>query len=452
MSRGGLLVLVLGARLISGKPESPTCATFTCDSGCAKCVGKVDNEDNTQTVTISVESCKHEDVSWFCCRNQGCVLNGCDQHDPPGAQYDNTVGNLKCEESIRGTYTLPSANTTLTLQVHDGVQSGNVDCGGPPGHPHCCGGGGGSCGTDSSVCNYVINLSPTSGACAAQTVPPTDPPTVPPTDCDLIMQTSTFLPGSKERAFLDQCECSNFSCDSPSPPWSTKNYRFCSECPEFLNGAYHFSCPHCATADTALNFTCPDNWEACDTFVQVHSNCGTAGTDGGLAYNLGSDGWTAGSCGPRFCLSLNDTCQLPQNNAVVQFMDTNIRWKMVMFHKQIGGGDPIIIPALATTPTMYFTFFVKRGHFCSNDKNATECVEQPTVCKWDDQREDKCYPDICPPMPTLPPGPRPDCCDLAPGIETGDCNASDTAITKVCDFDLPNCSTGSPSVFISRPQ
>jgi hypothetical protein len=238
--------------------------------------------------------------------------------------------------------------------------------------------------------------------------------------------------------FLDGCGCSEFQCESPTSPWSDKNYRFCGQCPEYLNGAYHFSCPHCAQAGTEVSFKCPDGWEACDVFVQVYSNCATGDTDGGLAYNLASEGWTPGSCGPNFCLHFNDTCQSPPTNAVQQPQDTNIQWKMVMFHKQFNQGDAMPIPQLATTPTMYFTFFVKEGHLCTNSKSsAAECEQTPSVCKWN-AATSECYADICPPV--VPPAGKRACCDVAPGVESGDCNADDTAITSVCNFQLPQCS------------
>jgi hypothetical protein len=244
-------------------------------------------------------------------------------------------------------------------------------------------------------------------------------------------------------AFLDECGCGEFSCDSPTSPWSSRDYRFCGECPEYLNGAYHFSCPHCAASGTELAFTCPNDWETCDVFVSVYSNCATRSTDGGLAYNLASEGWTPGSCGPSFCFSFNDTCQTPTTTAVTQEGDTNIKFKLVLFHKQWAGGDDITIPQLATDPTMYFTFFVKQGRFCSNDKNQTECTAQPGLCKWDAQRADPCYAEICPPR-VPPPGNKP-CCDVAPGVEAGDCNPpSKTGITSVCDFQLPQCGGAVP--------
>eukprot|EP00756_Hemistasia_phaeocysticola_P041393 Hpha_TRINITY_DN16914_c1_g1::TRINITY_DN16914_c1_g1_i13::g.53926::m.53926 len=245
--------------------------------------------------------------------------------------------------------------------------------------------------------------------------------------------------GSGPDAFLDECTCGEFTCDSPTSPWSSRDYRFCGSCPEYLNGAYHFSCPHCATSGTDLSFTCPNDWEACDVFVSVYSNCATGDTDGGLAYNLASEGWSPGSCGPSFCLNFNDTCQSPSTNAVTQESDTNIKFKMILFHKQAGGGDEISIPELSTDPTMYFTFFVKQGRFCSNDKNQTECLEQPGLCKWDAGRADSCYAEICPPAVPPPPGVRA-CCDVAPGVESGECAAAATAITSICEFNLPQCS------------
>jgi hypothetical protein len=240
-------------------------------------------------------------------------------------------------------------------------------------------------------------------------------------------------------AFLAGCGCSEFTCDSPTSPWADKNYRFCGRCPEYLNGSYHFSCPHCAAAGTEVTFTCPNEWEACDVFVQVYSNCATGNTDGGLAYNLLSEEWTPGSCGPNFCLHFNDTCQSPPTNAVVQPQDTNIQWKMVMFHKQFNQGDAMPIPQLATTPTMYFTFFVKQGHDCSTTgkSSAAECEQTPSVCKWN-AATSECYADICPPV--VPPAGKRACCDVAPGVESGNCNADDTAITSVCNFKLPQCS------------
>eukprot|EP00756_Hemistasia_phaeocysticola_P003407 Hpha_TRINITY_DN12230_c0_g1::TRINITY_DN12230_c0_g1_i1::g.16937::m.16937 len=245
-----------------------------------------------------------------------------------------------------------------------------------------------------------------------------------------------------QNGFLDSCECSEFTCDSPTSPWTTRNYRFCGNCPAYLNGAYHFSCPHCASAETELFFRCPNGWEACDVFAQVYSNCATSNTDGGLGYNFAFEGWTPGGCGPSFCLGFNETCQTPTTTAVTQPDETDIRFKMVFFHKQFAGGENIPIPVLATDPTMYFTFFVKEGHFCTNDKNETECLSGNSVCKYDEQRTgDTCYPELCPPVPRPPgQGQKPSsCCDIAPGVETASCTAEETDITSVCDFKLPIC-------------
>jgi len=112
---------------------------------------------------------------------------------------------------------------------------------------------------------------------------------------------------------------------------------------------------------------------------------------------------------------------------------------MKLFHKQFAGGDEIIIPQLVSDPTMYFTTFVKEGRLCSGDKTEVECLEQPGMCKWDAQRsEAKCYAEICPWKPPQPPKPTP-CCDIAPGVEAGQCNAAATAITSVCRYNLPTC-------------
>jgi hypothetical protein len=246
--------------------------------------------------------------------------------------------------------------------------------------------------------------------------------------------------GSTAEAFVADCGCGEFTCNSPTSPWSSRDYRFCGSCPEFLNGAYHFSCPHCAASGTELSFDCPNDWEACDVFISLYSNCATGSTDGGLSYNLASEGWQPGSCGPSFCLNFTDTCQSPVNNAVTQLVgETNIKFKMVLFHKQVGGGNAISIPELLTDPTMYFTFFVKQGNFCSTSKDETECLQQPGLCKWDAGRPDSCYAEICPPVAPPPPGVRP-CCDIAPGVAAAECNAPSTAITSVCDFNLPQCS------------
>jgi hypothetical protein len=276
-----------------------------------------------------------------------------------------------------------------------------------------------------------ITINPTK-AQVAFTIPPTAGPSCP------IVMTGANGPVPSE-SFLNGCGCSEFLCDSPTSPWEDKNYRFCGKCPAYLNGAYHFSCPHCAAAGTEVSFDCPNEWEVCDVFVQVYSNCATGDTDGGLAYNLASEGWTPGSCGPNFCLNFNDTCQSPPTNAVVQPQDTDIQWKMVMFHKQFPATEPATIPALATNPTMYFTFFVKEGHACSNTKTSqADCEASPSVCKWNEATSE-CVAEICPPVGP-PPGARA-CCDVAPGVETGDCAAEDTAITSVCDFNLPQCAS-----------
>jgi len=189
-----------------------------------------------------------------------------------------------------------------------------------------------------------------------------------------------------------------------------------------------------------VSLTCPNSWEACDVFVNVYSNCATSDTDGGLPYNLQGDDWKAGGCGPSFCLSFNDTCQTPNNNgAVIQQQDTHIKFRMKLFHKQFAGGDEIILPQLVSEPTMYFTTFVKEGRMCSGDKTESECLEQPGVCKWDSTN--KCYPEICPPQaPTPPATGAQQCCDIAPGVEAGKCDAAATAITSVCRYNLPTCS------------
>eukprot|EP00756_Hemistasia_phaeocysticola_P030635 Hpha_TRINITY_DN16302_c1_g5::TRINITY_DN16302_c1_g5_i1::g.60420::m.60420 len=247
---------------------------------------------------------------------------------------------------------------------------------------------------------------------------------------------------SSPSTYSDECECGQFFCEDPPAPWSTRNYRFCNRCPAYLNGAVHFQCPHCAAGNTELTIECPEEYEACDLFVSVYSNCGAGGTNGGLPYNLISDGWQSGSCGPGFCLSFNDTCQNNQpDNAVEQPDETNIRFRMVWYHKQIGGGEALQLPQLVTEPSMYFTIFVKEGRFCDNSNGGSEeqCTggTGPGLCQWDGSREEasRCYFDLCPPAP--PPPPRAECCDLAPGVEEADCNAGATNITSVCGFKVP---------------
>jgi len=236
-------------------------------------------------------------------------------------------------------------------------------------------------------------------------------------------------------AFLSTCSCNQFSCAAPTSPWSSKDYRFCGSCPSFLEGAWHHSCTHCAPTGTELQVTCPNAWEACDVFVFVHSHCGGE-TNGGLPYNLLGEDWVAGSCGPKFCLSFNATCQTPTNNSVVQPGDTHIRWTMTLFHKQWQGGDMITVPQLASE-TMYFTMMIKEGSWCA-DKTEAECLLEPGLCKWD-ATATSCNAVVCPAPAPGPPPPAvpPTCCDVAPGVESGNCSA--TEITSVCNFNLPVC-------------
>eukprot|EP00756_Hemistasia_phaeocysticola_P059794 Hpha_TRINITY_DN3673_c0_g1::TRINITY_DN3673_c0_g1_i1::g.983::m.983 len=157
MSRSGLLMMAVGAGLVSGVFGASQDNCFDCATQCIECLGKKDNGDGTQTVSVSAGSCKGDTVSWFCCRTQSCVLSGCDEFGP-----EVGVG-VKCEDSLRGKYTLDSTHTTLELQVHDGRQIGNVLCSGKPNadgqSTDCCGGGGASCGGVSGICNRVVDLS-----------------------------------------------------------------------------------------------------------------------------------------------------------------------------------------------------------------------------------------------------------------------------------------------------
>jgi len=256
----------------------------------------------------------------------------------------------------------------------------------------------------------------------ASTPSPTAPETTPAPPTCPFTGTSSFLQG---------CNCDRFECGSSRLPWSTRDHRFCGNCPSYLDGAYHFSCPHCAASGTELKLMCPNNWEVCDVFISVYKPKQACNLDtaGGLPANLGEDdGWAAGGCGPGFCLNSSATCGT----------DTKIHWDMTMFHKQWAGGDEITIPALTSDPTMYFTMFIKEGISCNGDNSQSEC-NQAGMCEWDGE---SCkLARLCPAPVPRPPLPSPEpCCDLPPGVEAGSCTAGNNAITSVCDFNLPTCS------------
>eukprot|EP00756_Hemistasia_phaeocysticola_P039402 Hpha_TRINITY_DN16811_c3_g6::TRINITY_DN16811_c3_g6_i1::g.151291::m.151291 len=241
------------------------------------------------------------------------------------------------------------------------------------------------------------------------------------------------------------CTCGQFSCADPTSPWSDRDYRFCGLCPSYLEDSIHFSCPHCAEVGTDVVVDCPSDWEACDVFLSVYQSCKSDLTNGGLSYNLLSEpGWESGSCGPGFCLSFNDTCQNNEpNNAVYRekSLETNIRWRMPLFHKQVAGGEKLALPEFATDPTMYWTLYVKQGIFCSNvnsGNNGADCTAAPGSCAWDADTQTCDFP-LCPsapPPPSTPPVPGP-CVDIAPGVEFAQCGA--TEITSVQNFIVPDC-------------
>jgi len=110
-------------------------------------------------VNLDLSGCKSSSISWACCLKSSdgqsetpgfCNLYNC---GPATAQWD--ISKDKCDEVSTLSFLVPQSATTLTLQSHDGLFSGNVVCSSE--HP-CCGGSGSSC-SSTGVCETVIELS-----------------------------------------------------------------------------------------------------------------------------------------------------------------------------------------------------------------------------------------------------------------------------------------------------
>eukprot|EP01065_Artemidia_motanka_P016930 TRINITY_DN204_c0_g2_i9.p1 TRINITY_DN204_c0_g2~~TRINITY_DN204_c0_g2_i9.p1 ORF type:complete len:1298 (+),score=350.56 TRINITY_DN204_c0_g2_i9:79-3972(+) len=216
-------------------------------------------------------------------------------------------------------------------------------------------------------------------------------PTAAPEFCPVRFTTSS------PQAF--DCECEKFVCSDGVPvtkPFSGSAYEYCGVCDKRLDGALHFTCPHCAAQGTQINITCPAHWEACDMFVYTYRQLGCSeGSNGAWPENLApGDGWQASSCAPKFCGG--NTCQ-----------GGRMMHSTVSFHKQILGDETEEFPETLTEPSMYTTFVVKQGKVCGNALSRDDCEDGVGVCAW---LNGECSPYLCrrpPPEVTPPDAPRP---------------------------------------------
>lgn len=118
---------------------------FRCGS-CLHCHGVSDNGDGTKTVIVSGEECKNSYLSWMCCAESGCIVQGND---------GSALG--KDEETVFLTITNVAANaTTVKVDVHDGQAYGDEDV-----FTESCGGNNANSANEmcSNVCSKDIDLS-----------------------------------------------------------------------------------------------------------------------------------------------------------------------------------------------------------------------------------------------------------------------------------------------------
>lgn len=143
-----------------------TC-TWTCDNApsiadCLTCsvddtIELTDDPAHDYRIKLNLNGCKGGAVSWVCCRD------GCDVAPDTSlcTSLEVTAAGRKCEDTSVVWVDVNEAQPQITIQVHDGKQAGtgnNAETGNCPG-PTCCGGGGGSCGTPTHVCNYQLDIS-----------------------------------------------------------------------------------------------------------------------------------------------------------------------------------------------------------------------------------------------------------------------------------------------------
>eukprot|EP01065_Artemidia_motanka_P020951 TRINITY_DN24_c0_g1_i1.p1 TRINITY_DN24_c0_g1~~TRINITY_DN24_c0_g1_i1.p1 ORF type:complete len:1333 (+),score=408.90 TRINITY_DN24_c0_g1_i1:378-4001(+) len=217
---------------------------------------------------------------------------------------------------------------------------------------------------------------------------PTKAPTASPDLCPVKFSTS-----SPQAPF--ECECEKFECPDSIPmtkPFKNSQYQYCDRCDPRMDGAFHFTCPHCAPGELQINITCPNHYEACDLFVWTYNEPGCSKNDthsvnGGWVDSLPGE-WTASSCLPKFCG--NSSCDEPK------------QFPTVAFHKQILPGETEELPETATNPTMFSAFVVNQGKVCGNHGTQSECEDGIGLCSW---INNECRLFLCPapPPPAIPP-------------------------------------------------
>ncbi|KAG2501066.1 hypothetical protein HYH03_000885 [Edaphochlamys debaryana] len=91
------------------------------------------------SLRVDLSQCKNGTLSWICCAGGACSNADCPKGDAgssSGVDADgNPVINLRCDESSSIDITLKDpTDSTLTLQIHDGLNIGEQDCSGgkPP--------------------------------------------------------------------------------------------------------------------------------------------------------------------------------------------------------------------------------------------------------------------------------------------------------------------------------
>eukprot|EP00759_Apiculatamorpha_spiralis_P059040 PhF_6_TR962/c0_g1_i3/m.1822 len=147
-------------------PAPPKCS-WTCNSNCLQCTNRNFNSDGSSVVTVSFAQCKSGTVSWVCCKDSTCPVTSC----------DGSASGSKCDTMTYSKFLVAAGSSSITLEYHDGILGGNIDCSVGTG---CCGGSGGSCSTVSGVCRTTLSLA--SCTCTSAPVPTPAPPTpAPPT-------------------------------------------------------------------------------------------------------------------------------------------------------------------------------------------------------------------------------------------------------------------------------
>ena len=224
---------------------------WTCDpapSDCFTCLSRVDNGDNTDTVTLDFSGCKGSDISWACCvssssggtTDSSCVVanDGCVNAAGTTSDSDN---DHKCDTVSTMSVIVPSGADSVLINAHDG-QAYNGD---PLGdvNTDVCGGNaneGGGC-TDLGGTAYCVTTMDLSSC-------PSSPP--PPTCID----------GEVCREAEDACDVADYCLDDDCP------------CDEKYTDGYVFKCAKtaylCGPSDL-VSFECNNGDKAIETVVQL---------------------------------------------------------------------------------------------------------------------------------------------------------------------------------------